>query len=403
MNLASTFDAITVEQLRATRSLKWCLPDQAIGAFVAEMDFGTSPVVARALRAELDRGSFGYPPPHLVEQTAQATVERLRTAHGWQVDPADVRVAPEVIMVLDQAIASTTDPGTPVVVPTPAYMNFFTAIRRQGREAIEVPMIRDEQGRWALDLPGIASAIERSGAQLVTLCNPHNPTGRVFTREELEAFARMVEGTGARVFADEIWAPVVYEGHRHIPYASLSAVTAAHSITAVSATKGWNIAGLKCAQAVLTSDVDREAWERMPSPMSDRTPSMGMAGTIAAYRDDSGWIDEVTAYLAGCTSLVADMIGEGLPTAVVSRPEGTYVNWVDLTALDLPCPAVEFIQREAGVVPTDGRSCGEVGAGHIRIIAAMPRPILRAAMARTIQALRPREAPAPGPGHDAPR
>ncbi|RCO07970.1 aminotransferase class I/II-fold pyridoxal phosphate-dependent enzyme, partial [Bacilli bacterium] len=129
-------------------------------------------------------------------------------------------------------IASTTDPGTPVVVPTPAYMNFFTSIRRQGREAIEVPMIRDDRGRWALVLPGIAAAIERSGAQLVILCNPHNPTGRVFTREELEAFARMVEGAGVRVFADEIWAPIVFEGHRHIPYASLSETTAAHTVTA---------------------------------------------------------------------------------------------------------------------------------------------------------------------------
>lgn len=403
MNLAATFDAITVEQLRATKSLKWCLPDQAIGAFVAEMDFGTSPVVAAALRKELDRGSFGYAPPNLVEQTGAATAERLRAVHGWQVDPADVRVTPEVILVLDQVIASTTDPGTPVVVPTPAYMNFFTAIRRQGREAIEVPMIRDDRGHWTLDLPGIAAAIERSGAQLVILCNPHNPTGRVFTREELEAFSHMVEGAGVRVFADEIWAPIVFEGHRHIPYASLSETTAAHTVTAVSATKGWNIAGLKCAQAVLTSDVDREAWSRMPTPLSDRTPSMGMAGTIAAYRDGSRWIDEVTAYLADCTSMVADMIGEGLPAAVVSRPEGTYVNWVDLTALDLPCPAVEFIQREARVVPTDGRSCGTVGEGHIRIIAAMPRPILRAAMSRTIQALRPREAPGPGPALDAPR
>lgn len=403
MNLAATLDAITVEQLRATRALKWCLPDQAIGAFVAEMDFGTSPVVAAALRSELDRGSFGYAPPHLVDQTCEATVERLGRAHGWRVDPADVRVVPEVIGVLDQVIASTTDPGTPVVVPTPAYMNFFTAIRRQGRETVEVPMIRDDHGHWSLDLPGIAAAIERSGAQLVVLCNPHNPTGRVFTREELEAFAHMIETAGARVFADEIWAPVVFAGHRHIPYASLSDTTAAHSITAVSATKGWNIAGLKCAQAILTSDVDREAWSRMPTPLSDRTPSMGMAGTTAAYRDDSGWIDEVTAYLADCTATVADMITEGLPTAVVSRPEGTYVNWVDLTALDLPEPAVEFIHREAGLVPTDGRSCGQMGQGHIRIIAAMPQPILREAMAQMIEVLRPREAPGPGREHDAPR
>lgn len=403
MNLAATLDAITVEQLRATRALKWCLPDQAIGAFVAEMDFGTSPVVAAALRSELDRGSFGYAPPHLADQTCEATVERLGRAHGWRVDPADVRVVPEVIGVLDQVIASTTDPGTPVVVPTPAYMNFFTAIRRQGRATVEVPMIRDDHGHWSLDLPGIAAAIERSGAQLVVLCNPHNPTGRVFTREELEAFAHMIETAGARVFADEIWAPVVFAGHRHIPYASLSDTTAAHSITAVSATKGWNIAGLKCAQAILTSDVDREAWSRMPTPLSDRTPSMGMAGTTAAYRDDSGWIDEVTAYLADCTATVADMITEGLPTAVVSRPEGTYVNWVDLTALDLPEPAVEFIHREAGLVPTDGRSCGQMGQGHIRIIAAMPQPILREAMARMIEVLRPREAPGPGREHDAPR
>ena len=384
---AETFDAITVEQLRATRASKWALPDGAIGAFVAEMDFGTTPAVIEALHREADRGSFGYAAEPLVEDLRAATAERLATAHDWHINPADVHPVPDVITVLEQAIATVTDPCTPVVVPTPAYMNFFNAVRNLGREVIEVPMRIDAEGLHRLDLVAIADAIESSGAQLVILCNPHNPTGRVMTREELEAFSRMIEAAGVRVFADEIWAPLTFGGRPHIPYASISPAAASHTITAVAASKGWNIPGLKCAQAVLSNDQDREIWGGMVPPIAHRTSTIGMAGTIAAYRDDSGWIEEVRDYLEVNTRIVHDAFAATVPAAHVGCPQGTYVSWIDLAELSIPGSPTEFIHQRAGVVPTDGTLCGEPGRTCIRFIAAMPRPILEQAVERMTAAL----------------
>lgn len=387
MPLAHTLDAITVDQLRSTRALKWSLPGDVTGAFVAEMDYGTSPSIIAALEKAVATGCFGYPTPELAQELQEATAERLASAHGWEVAHLDIHPVPDVISVLEKAITLTTDPGSPVVVPTPAYMNFFNAIRGLGREVIEVPMTPDAEGVFRMDLPAIRDAITRSGAQLVTLCNPHNPTGRVFTRRELEQFSLVIEQTGARVFADEIWAPLVFSGHAHIPYASLGSHTAAHTITAVAASKGWNIPGLKCAQAVLSSDLDREAWARIQPPTWHRVAQLGIIGTIAAYRDRSGWIEEVTEYVQDCTRLVGKTLAERLPAARMAQPEGTYVCWIDLSALELPVPASTHLQETARVLPTDGSSCGEVGRDHIRLIAAMPRPVLREAMDRMIQQL----------------
>lgn len=387
MTLADELDAITPDQLRATGALKWGLPSGAVGAFVAEMDFGTSPAVTDALRRELATSSFGYTSERRLHALQDATAHRLAAAHAWTVDPADIHPVADVISVLERTIALATDPGTPVVVPTPAYMSFFPAIRGQGREVIEVPMLRGADGVFRMDLLALRAAINRSGAQLAVLCNPHNPTGRVFTHDELLAFSEVIEATGVRVFADEIWAPIVFSGAAHIPYASLSPATAAHTTTAVSATKGWNIPGLKCAQAVLSNDADRKTWGRIQPAPWQHVAQPGITATIAAYRDRTGWPEEVTAYLEDCTAIVADAIAARVPQARISRPEGTYVCWIDVSALDLPHPASEHLEHAAGILLNDGPQCGSIGEGFLRLTAAMPRPVLRDAMDRLCGAL----------------
>lgn len=382
----SAFDAITIDHLRSTRATKWALPGQSIGAFIAEMDFGTPPAVTAALHAAVDRGCFGYAPEPLVRELQEATAERLAAAHGWSVAPADVRPVPDVISVLELALRTRTEPGTPVVVPTPAYMNFFTAIRAEGREAIEVPMHVDAGGHHTLDLPAIREAIVSSGAQLVTLCNPHNPSGRVHTRAELEAFAQMIATTRAHVFVDEIWAPLVFSGHEHVPYASISEVAASHAITAVAASKGWNIPGLKSAQAVLSCEADRAAWDALEPQPSHRSANLGMVGTIAAYRDRTGWIEETTGYLEGNARLVHEAFSQ-VPGARMGMPEGTYVTWIDVSGIGIDGSPSDFLLERAGVLPTDGARCGRGAEGCIRFIAAMPRPILREALERMTTAL----------------
>jgi len=254
------FDSITIDDLRRRGGVKWSAVPGAIGAFVAEMDFGVAPNISRALHAAIDDGVLGYLPSALGQQMSAATARWTADRYGWTVDPADVHPLPDVLAGLRLAIDRFSRAGAPVIVPTPAYMPFLTVPPSLGREVIEVPMLIDAEGRYTLDLDGIDAAF-RAGANLLVLCNPYNPVGRVFTRDELVAVGEVVQRHDGRVFSDEIHAPLVYAPGIHVPYASISPEAAAHTVTTTSASKAWNLPGLKAAQLILSSDADREAWD----------------------------------------------------------------------------------------------------------------------------------------------
>src|SRR5690606_27930565 len=227
-------------------------PD-AIGAFVAEMDFGVPPQVADVVRRAADTGAMGYLPA--AERTAakQATADWLGRSFGWEVPADHVYLLPDVLSAMRIAVQRFTPPGSPVIVPTPAYMPFLTVVPALDREVIEVPSILEEDGRYHLDLDAIDAAFA-AAAGLLVLCNPWNPVGRVLTRDELPAVADVVDRHGGRVFSDDIHAPLVLDDVPHLPCASLDARTAGHTTTAVAASKGWNIPGLKCGQMILSND-----------------------------------------------------------------------------------------------------------------------------------------------------
>ena len=245
-------------ELRRRGGLKWTYagPD-ILGAFVAEMDFGTAPEVEAALREVITRQDFGYLTLHAARQLAEACSAWLagpaRLGRGPGADPPAAR-RHQGPRSSDHPLSR---PGSPVILPTPAYMPFLTVPPLLGREIIQVPMTTDG-GRRVLDLDGIDAAF-RAGGHLLVLCSPCNPVGRVYTRRNWPRSARSWTGNGGRVFADEIHAPLAYPGHRHIPYASISEETAGHTLTSTSASKGWNLPGLKSAQVILSSDADQEA------------------------------------------------------------------------------------------------------------------------------------------------
>ena len=219
---AEMTDQITIDELRSRGSLKWTRggPD-TIGAFVAEMDFPAAPAVEAALRDVIERGDYGYLSDQAVAEMAEECAAWLRASYDWAVQPARIRPLPDVLKGLEAAITLFSRPGSPVILPTPAYMPFLTVPPRLDREVIQVPMIPAADGRLTLDLDGIDAAF-RAGGHLLVLCNPCNPVGRVYTREELTGVAEVVARNDGRVFADEIHAPLVYPGGKHIPYASIS-------------------------------------------------------------------------------------------------------------------------------------------------------------------------------------
>lgn len=366
-------DRIGVEDLRRVGGLKWSQYPDALGAFVAEMDFGTAPPVTEALRTAVDLGLLGYLPEAVARRMAEAYAHWSRTRYGWDVDPTDVRPLADVIAGLQAAIECFSAPGSPVILPTPAYMPFLTVPPALGRAVIEVPMATDA-GRYGYDVDALDAAF-RAGGHLLVLCNPHNPVGRVLERAEMLAIAEVVERHGGRVFSDEIHAPLVFPGHRHVPYAAINGTTAGHTVTATSASKAWNLPGMKCAQLVLSNDADRAVWARAGLLAEHGAATLGVVATTAAYTAGGPWLEEVLRYLDGNRRLLADLVAEHLPGVRLTPLEGTYLAWLDCRALDLPEPGGFFL-AEAGVALIDGSRCGTAGRGFVRCNVATPRPVL---------------------------
>jgi cystathionine beta-lyase len=372
------FDDITVDDLVAGGSMKWTKNPGQLAAFVAEMDFGTAPSVTQALELATAKAQHGYLPPAALRDMARATSEFLEARFGWSVPRSRIYATADVLSAYDVVVEHLSTPGTPVILPTPAYMPFLTLTRLRGREVIQVPMIEGEGGRPEMDLKGIGDAFA-AGANLLILCNPHNPLGRVYTREELAALAEVVDAHGGRVFSDDIHAPLTFGDHHHLPYASISEVTAGHTVTAVSASKAWNIPGLKCAQLIVSNDADYEAMKAIAFIVSHGAGTSGVLANTAAYSDGGPWLEDVLSYIDRNRSLLTELLAKHLPEVRYREPEGTYIAWLDCRGLpDVTEGAswAEFFAAKAKVGVTDGVLCGEAGIGHVRLMLSTPSHIL---------------------------
>ena len=368
------YDQLRTEDLYRRGSIKWTLhgPD-VLAAWVAEMDFPAAAPIDRAVRAAVDRGYYGYPPHDADTGLPEATAAVL-AGRGLRVPPERIRILPDILRGMELAIELYSAPGSAVVIPTPSYPPFFAVAQLCGREIVEVPMVQTPAG-LGYDVDGIDAALA-AGAGTVLLCNPHNPVGRVFEEAELKAIAEVVEQHGARVVADEVHAPLVYPDETFVPYASVSPVAAAHSVTLVSASKGWNLPGLKCAQVVLTTPADAERWDTLGHLQTHGASTLGIVANEAAYRQGGDWLATTLSYLDGNRRLLGELLAEHLPAVRYTAPAGTYLSWLDCRGLGLEDPAGFFLER-AHVAVNDGRTFGAAGNGFVRLNFATSRPILR--------------------------
>ncbi|MEO7127044.1 MAG: aminotransferase class I/II-fold pyridoxal phosphate-dependent enzyme [Nakamurella sp.] len=384
---AARIDAVTPAELRAVGSRKWTVPaDGEIGAFIAEMDFGVAQPVQDAVRGLLDSGNTGYVPVWMDAEFSGACAEFQQAQFGWHVDPANVHSVSDVLKVMEIALDYFTRPGGAVILPTPAYMPFFEVAPAHGRRIIEVPCHNDN-GYFTLDLDGIDAAFEAGGEMLV-LCNPHNPVGRVLSRTELEAVCAIVAKHGGGVFADEIHAPITYaDSPPHIPYASINEVAASHTLTGTSASKAFNLPGLKCAAAIVSNDRDARIWRTLPDVVTHSAATIGVAANIAAYREGGPWFAEVLEYLSGNRAAFAEQVSSKLPGVTVRPPDGSYLSWLDFRGYGLNEQAAAWVHREAGVMLNEGSTFGAPGVGFARLNMATPRPILTEIIDRIATAL----------------
>lgn len=374
------FDDFSPETLRRRGSVKWSYHEPGVlNAWVAEMDFAAPPPVLEAIEDAVRRQEFGYPVREEATGLPHAVADWEAARYGWKIDPSRVHVLPDVLKGVELAIEHFSPPDSAVILTTPAYMPFFEIPKVVRRPIIEVPTLFAD-GVRRLDYAGIDDAFARGGGTLV-LCQPYNPLGRSFTTEEMSELAAIVERHRGRVVSDEIHAPLTYPGRRHVPYASVSDVTAGHSVTVVSASKAWNLPGLKCAQVIISNDVDEERW-RSISPMKTHGAStIGIRANLAAFRDGAAWLDEALAYLDGNRRYLAELLAAHLPAVRYTVPEATYLAWLDCNELGLPVAPAEFFLEKARVAVNPGVAFGADGAGCVRFNFATSRAILTQAVA----------------------
>ncbi len=373
-----SYDRLTPDSLRARGTIKWNYFDpDVLALWVAEMDYPAPPVVRAALQDAVDREEFGYPRMDGATGLPEATADWSADRYGWKIDPARVHVLPDVLKGVELAIENYSPAGSAVVLLTPAYMPFFEVPKIIERPTVEVPMAVAD-GRFVLDLEAIDAAFA-AGAGTLILCQPYNPLGRCFTVAELQALSQVVAKHGARVVSDEIHAPLVYAGN-HVPYASVSEEAAAHTITQVSASKAWNLPGLKCAQLITSNDADEERWQQISMMKTHGASTMGIVSNLAAYRSGAAWLDATVAYLDNNRQLLGSLLHDHLPGVGYTMPEATYMAWLDFTALELSAEPAAFFLEHARVAMNPGVAFGANGAGCARLNFATTSGILEQAI-----------------------
>ncbi|MGH8868560.1 MAG: MalY/PatB family protein [Actinomycetes bacterium] len=357
--------------LRSHLSVKWsACPSDVLPAWVAEMDYALAEPVRAAVRRVADASDLGYTPREGDSGVEQAAAAWYASAFGWTVDPERVVLLPDVMRGIELAIEMWTGPGEGVVVMTPAYPPFLEAVAWSGRRLVDVPLRRHPS--WEPDLDGIEAAL-REGARLVVLCNPHNPTGRVFGAETVRAVGRLAVQYGALLVADEVHAPLVLDDVPHVPVASLSDEIAAHTLTLSSVSKGWNTPGLCCAFGIAGSAEMRQRFRALPSRATVGVSIPGIAATVAALTEGGPWLDGVLAQIADNRHLLATLLAERVPHAQARPPQATYLAWVDLRpyvergSLPREERPADVVRQRGGLWLAAGEDFGPVGAGHVRL------------------------------------
>ena len=358
-------DAIELSALRERRSAKWreYAPD-VLPSWVAEMDFPLAEPIATALHHAIDRSDTGY---RSLTGLAQALSIFASRSWDWSIDPVDIVVVPDVVSGLAHAVRVLTAPGDGVVINPPVYHPFFMVIKDMTeRTVVEAPMGRATDGTYFFDLDSLESLFARPDVTAYIMSSPHNPTGNVPTRAELVQIAELAVRHDVAVISDEIHAPLVLPGATHVPYLTVVPPTA-RAVTVLSASKAWNIPGLKCAQIVSTPAVSTDISRRLPLEMSFGTGHLGVIGQIAAYLAGEEWLQEVVGILDGNRRLVGDLLGASMPEAGYVAPEASYLAWIDLREYGLGDDPAAVILERAGLALSSGPSFGRQGRGFARL------------------------------------
>jgi cystathionine beta-lyase len=387
------YDLDSVIDRRSSDSIKWCYYGAGVlPLWVADMDLPAPEPVIRALRQRVEHGIFGYgvEPPEL----RPLLVEHLQRLYGWEVAPEALVFLPGVITGFNLASRAATRSGDGLLVQTPVYHPFLRVPRNQHLVMNSMELTQCASGQYEVDLDRFEAAIT-GRTRVFILCNPHNPVGRVFRRDELERMAEICLRHDIVICSDEIHCDLVFRGHPHLPIASLAPEVAARTITLMAPSKTYNIAGLHAALAIIPDSELRKQFQAASADLVPHVDVLGYTAMLAAYRDGGPWLDQVLRYLEANRDFLHEYVSSQLPGLSMTRPEGTYLAWLDCRELvDTMHPesaprlnAHQFFLERAGVALNDGATFGQGGEGFVRLNFGCPRSTLLEALERMKGAL----------------
>jgi cysteine-S-conjugate beta-lyase len=368
-----------------TDSVKWNLfePD-VLPLWVADMDFISPEPVIRALRERVEHGVFGYPRDPI--ELRSVIQEHLHRRYNWEIETDSIMLLSGVVMGINLTCHALASPGQAALVQTPVYGPFLTSPRNAHLSRQDSELVQRPDGTYEIDFDNFEDTISDQTAVFI-LCNPHNPVGRVFRRDELEQMADICIRHNVAIISDEIHCDMIYTGHKHVPIASINPEIANHTITLMAPSKTYNVAGLGCAFAVVTNPEIRQKLERARMGLAGGPNLLSMTAALAAFRDGQEWLDQLLVYLEKNRDVLKDFVDTNLPGVVMGKPEGTYLAWLDWRSLGLGNNPCEFFVKHARVALGDGNGFGNNGAGFVRVNFGCPRSILEQALDRMQQAL----------------
>lgn len=397
------FSEIDPALLRTQRSsLKWTrFPADVIPLFVAEMDFTVAPEIQQTLIERVQASDLGYlddPGP-----LAPAFAEFARDRWGWDVPSHRVYLATDVATGIVEAIRVARPNGGRVALATPCYPSFFEMFEELPVEAVEIPLLteqhtgarshtgaQDPASNPAVTVRLDLAAIEREftrGIDVFLLCNPHNPHGLLHSFEDLSELARLAAMHDVFVVSDEIHAPLTHRGQLFTPFAPLAAAAGALSVTTTSASKGWNLAGVKCSIIVAADERADLVLQRLPPETAVRASILGLHASVTAFSSARAWLDRTVTQIEENDALLADLVRQQLPGVRYTRPRAGYLAWLDFSGTRIAADPCTAILTEARVALNDGKDFGEGGAGHVRLNLACAPATIREAVRRIAEIL----------------
>ena len=385
----SDFYLVPIAELQTHKSEKWrAFPQDVLPLPVAEMDFPVAEPIRRVLKEMVDKSDLGY--LGAIPEMGEAFAGFAEKRFGWKPDPQQIRIAADVGVGIVETLRVITQYGDKIMINSPVYPNFFTWANETYLEIVDVPLSRSDVeingSQWHLDWPGIEAAY-RSGIKVHLICNPHNPLGRVYTKDELEKLVQLAEENNVIIISDEIHSPLTFKEQTFTPFLSLGPKAREVGITVTAASKGWNIAGLKCAIIVTESPLMYERLNTIAPATHYRASLLGAFATVSAFKDGEPWLDQLMVQLDYNRKLVAALVEEKLPKAKTHMPHCSYLSWIDFSGYALGAEPASHLIDNAKVAFVPGVRFGEQFSDYVRLNFATSPEIITEAINRVARAL----------------